>query len=230
MANGHRTRLLMATLLFWATASHLKTLGQDGREYLSIGSDHSGLCFGNALRYNGARLGFNDSSSVVNGINMSLLSRIGSMNGLRLGLAKSTSGTTNGISVNGLVDHSIRTNGLAITTLNLESRKLNGLGIAVAISVDTLNGFAAGVGIGPPFHDIQGTVLNGLIVGLGIEAERTNGLMVALVSSSATKHCGVSVAGYNKATELHGFQFGLLNYAGNNPKLLRWLPILNFHP
>jgi hypothetical protein len=31
------------------------------------------------------------------------------------------------------------------------------------------------------------------------------------------------------ARSLHGVQFGVLNYAGNNPLLLRLLPLLNLH-
>ena len=40
---------------------------------------------------------------------------------------------------------------------------------------------------------------------------------------------GISIALYNRTKELHGVQFGLLNYTENNPKGLRILPFINLH-
>ncbi|MFQ5629833.1 MAG: LA_2272 family surface repeat-containing protein [bacterium] len=34
---------------------------------------------------------------------------------------------------------------------------------------------------------------------------------------------------FNFAKKLKGFQIGFLNYAGNNPKWLRLLPLMNVH-
>jgi len=39
----------------------------------------------------------------------------------------------------------------------------------------------------------------------------------------------LSIGIFNHATELFGVQFGLVNYAENNPEYLRILPLLNFH-
>lgn len=226
---GHQIPRLFAAMVILIHITGYDVAGQDGRQYLSLGSDHGGLCFGNALRYDGVRVGFHDSSTVVNGMNLSCVSHIGSMNGLHIDLLGGGSATTNGVSLAGFVNHSVRINGVALTTIWIGCSRLNGAGTAFFVDVDTLNGFGAGFAIGPTREVAQGR-LNGLVIGGLIAAERTNGLMIAILASRAKRHCGVSVAGFNQATELHGVQFGLLNYAGNNPKLLRWLPFMNFHP
>ena len=40
---------------------------------------------------------------------------------------------------------------------------------------------------------------------------------------------GLSIALVNIAKDLNGVQLGLFNYAGNNSKWLRLLPLLNVH-
>ena len=40
---------------------------------------------------------------------------------------------------------------------------------------------------------------------------------------------GVSVGAYNITEQLHGFQFGLINYAHNNRKIFRLTPFFNFN-
>jgi hypothetical protein len=40
---------------------------------------------------------------------------------------------------------------------------------------------------------------------------------------------GITIGVFNRADELHGLQIGLLNHAGNNSGIFRWLPLLNAH-
>ena len=40
---------------------------------------------------------------------------------------------------------------------------------------------------------------------------------------------GLTIGIFNKAEELEGIQIGLLNHAGNNRGMLRWLPLINAH-
>ncbi len=40
---------------------------------------------------------------------------------------------------------------------------------------------------------------------------------------------GLTIGLVSYARRLHGLQLGLLNYAGNQPPALRWLPFVNFH-
>jgi hypothetical protein len=40
---------------------------------------------------------------------------------------------------------------------------------------------------------------------------------------------GIAIGVFNRAEELHGVQLGLLNRAGNNRGIFRWLPLLNAH-
>ena len=40
---------------------------------------------------------------------------------------------------------------------------------------------------------------------------------------------GLSIGLVNYSAQLKGVQLGLLNYAGNNPRWLRLLPLINIH-
>jgi hypothetical protein len=53
------------------------------------------------------------------------------------------------------------------------------------------------------------------------------GLSVGGVSRIHGEQHGISIALVNYAWEVNGWQFGLLNYAGNNPRGLRLLPLFN---
>jgi hypothetical protein len=55
------------------------------------------------------------------------------------------------------------------------------------------------------------------------------GLTVSPLTIVRGRQTGLSVGLLNGARELHGVQIGLLNYAGNNPLLLRLLPGMNVH-
>ncbi len=43
------------------------------------------------------------------------------------------------------------------------------------------------------------------------------------------KMSGISIGLLNTTSQLRGVQLGLLNYAGNNPRWLRLLPLVNLH-
>ena len=97
-------------------------------------------------------------------------------------------------------------------------------GMAMSAGVFASNGRMRGLGIGgvgAMVKDINGVVLGGLINGASSEGwsfrvytETTVGIQIGLLNF--TRH-------------LRGFQFGLLNYAGNNPKWAKLLPIMNIH-
>ena len=71
--------------------------------------------------------------------------------------------------------------------------------------------------------------LNGLaIAGISLKSDMLKGLAVSCVVNTNRTH-GVSIALFNRTKELHGLQLGLLNYAGNNRKGLKLLPLINLH-
>lgn len=191
-------------------------------KYFSIGSKTSGICFGNSSKYNGLRLNLWDKglnygdkeSERINGINISFAA---------------ISEETNGLQIGGIVAHTKKMNGLSIASIWQNSDKMNGLAVSFGINSDTLNGVFVGFGISPPNRNIDNRVINGLALGVFVGAEKVRGGAIGLFNSYSKKQIGISISVLNKTEELHGLQIGLLNYAGNNPKLLRWLPIINFH-
>ena len=62
-----------------------------------------------------------------------------------------------------------------------------------------------------------------------LRSEDFSGLGAAAYTRVTGRVDGLTIALFNYAAELHGVQIGLLNYAGNNPRGLRWLPLANAH-
>lgn len=201
--------------------------------HLNIGSKNNGLILGNSKRNNGLRLNFWDKDvDTINGINISGLSNSSRTNGLSIGLIANFDSTINGMSIAGLTGISKKINGIAIGGIGMVSGKINGLGISgLGVVGDTLNGlFCSYLGYYYLKRDSTNRI-NGVTLGIlsGSIAKDFNGLSVGIVFNDYIKQNGIAIAAFNKASELHGFQFGLLNYAGNNKKLFRWLPLLNFN-
>ncbi|MBP9079969.1 MAG: hypothetical protein KBF80_06935 [Flavobacteriales bacterium] len=184
-------------------------------KYLSIGSRTSGICFGNSSNYNGLRFNLLDNETErINGINISFLAM---------------TEKTNGVQIGGLAAHTTRINGLSLAPVWQNSEKSNGLGVSFGIDSDTLNGVFAGFAVAPPNANIDNRVINGLAMGVFVGAEKVRGMAIGLFHIYSKKQVGLSVSAINRTDDLRGLQIGLLNYAGNNPKLLRWLPLINFH-
>jgi len=62
-----------------------------------------------------------------------------------------------------------------------------------------------------------------------LRADDFDGFGAAAYSRVNGRMQGLVIGIFNYATELHGVQIGLLNYAKNNPRGLKLLPILNAH-
>jgi len=193
-------------------------------KYLSIGSKTSGICFGNSNKYNGLRLNLWDKglnygdkeSERINGINISF-AVIGKK--------------SNGIQIGGLVSHTERINGISISSIWHKAKKINGIATSFGINSDTLNGVFVGFGVAASDPKFPNKVINGIAGGIiAVGAEKVKGVTFCFFWCYSREHYGLSIAAYNKTDKLHGLQIGLLNYAGNNPKLLRWIPFINFHP
>ena len=56
-----------------------------------------------------------------------------------------------------------------------------------------------------------------------------NGAAVSAIYNQFDTLRGISISTVNLAHQLHGFEFGLINHAGNNRKPFRWTPFFNFN-
>lgn len=192
---------------------------------------------------------FKNENAVVNGVSIGLLPTAGSMqfinigllgigtahnnlNGLTIGgFIVGSGGNINGLSINGLVtmadgDNSV-ISGIVVSGLGIGARNaINGLAVGgVAIGTDgKINGIACSLAY------ISATKnFNGLAVTFGyLESEIYKGLAIAGYSKTNQMN-GLSFSLFNRTKELHGVQLGIINYAENNPKWLRIMPLINFH-
>lgn len=211
--------VLLIIFIGWNSYSQNDT---SATKYFSIGSKTAGVCFGNSKNFNGLRLSLWDmesnhgfkKSERINGVNISFAVVSSVMNGLQIG---------------GIGTYTKRTNGLSIASIWQTSEKMNGVAVSFGIDSDTLNGLFVGFGLSSPRRIIDDRVINGLAIGVFVAAEKIRGVAIALGESYSKKQIGISISASNKTDELHGLQIGLINYAGNNPRLLRWLPLINFH-
>jgi hypothetical protein len=200
--------------------------------YFRLGTEKSGICFGNSQKYNGMRFNLEDRNvSVINGLNLSGLSGSNRLNGISVGLLISGDSVSNGIEIGGLVARTKYHNGLAFGTFGLSCAKLNGVGISgLNVSGDTLNGLFIGLfGVLSLNSRDTVSVINGFAAGGGVIAGRMNGMAFSYILNMFNDQNGVSVGGINVTKELHGFQFGLINCALNNRKFFRWTPLFNFN-
>ena len=80
----------------------------------------------------------------------------------------------------------------------------------------------------PSYISSQNAFRGFAITGGYFHSGELKGVVVAGYAN-ISKTNGASIALYNRTKVLHGIQLGLLNYAGNNSKGLRMLPIINLH-
>lgn len=191
---------------------------------------------------------YNNRDAVVNGISFGIIptaSRMGlinigvlgvgtsnnNLNGFSFGgLGIGSGGNVNGLSIGGLLimadGDSSRISGISIAGLGLGAKKtINGIGVAgLIVGTDgDINGMTTSLIYISCEKNYRGIAFTGYL-----KSYKYSG--VAIVGYSRTSQLfGLSVALYNRTDELHGVQIGLLNYAGNNPKGLKYLPALNLH-
>jgi hypothetical protein len=160
----------------------------------------------------------------INGVNLTGIGDCRLVNGVSVGLLGGSNGETNGVSIGGVLNTNGTMNGIAIGAWNLGQDR-NGLGIALIDMIDSLNGVSVGV-----WSVYSERVLNGLAIGgFAVQTNRLNGVAIASLYNNCETQNGVTIGSFNRAINLHGVQIGLLNYAGNNPRGLRWLPFFNCH-
>ena len=185
-----------------------------------------------------------NKDATINGISIGVITSLKRMQPLNifiLGAAGVES--LNGISVAGIGIASARINGLGIGGAMLGGEVINGITVSglfsfcensingfnisglAALSSGDINGIAAG---------IAGVYSAGTIRGMAItagylKAGRTMGFTFSGYANINQVN-GLSIAIINRTKELHGLQIGILNFAGNNRRGLRLIPIINLHP
>ena len=109
-----------------------------------------------------------------------------------------------------------RVNGIAAGLIGPEAQEINGLALGL-------------LGVGA-HGNVRGIALGGLGVGAGDDITGISlGFRGRHPEIRTQRFTGLSIGGFNCAEELHGLQLGILNYAGNNPRWARWLPVVNVH-
>jgi len=183
--------------------------------------------------------------SIVNGISTGIIPTCGTMNGINSGVLRvfamkemngvsfsvlnlNSKGNINGLSVSGLITQCDILSGFVVSGIAAAGTGgINGLalgGLIVSSDRSDINGVAATLGVLYCGNDFNGVGLSGVY----LKSKIFRGVSITGYSDSY-KMFGLSVALYNRTRELHGMQIGLLNYAGNNRKGLRYLPLVNIH-
>lgn len=240
----HRSSIILCLIL----GVSLFLCGQT--QFVSIGTQRSGLCLGNSPVYHGIRFNLVDKDvHRIHGLNISCISEAIILNGIALGLAgggnpDSLCSASNGMFVGGLFGRYSKLNGVGVAGLSLIGDTLNGLFLApfgVSGSSDKKNairGVAMGVVGSASASDFKGVALlgvcdadsfEGVYVGGGIHSIRLRGFSLGGIASIADRMDGMFISGINLTHELHGVQLGWINYAGNNQRFLRWIPLMNMH-
>lgn len=107
---------------------------------------------------------------------------------------------------------------------------IRGLAIGgLAVGAPTMRAIVFGSAVGG--YDITGGVLAPFYFriesGDNVDLGRVKGVTISAFNHIKGEQFGLSIGLLNYAWELNGWQVGVLNYAGNNPKGLRLLPLMN---
>ena len=150
----------------------------------------------------------------------------GNINGISIsGLANETGGNINGINLNGLWTEAAGISGIAFSGFALGADKVNGISFgSLVVGSGEINGISSSLVYLDCYNDFRGI---GVTPGY-LKSKTFYGIGIAGYSNT-NKMVGLSIALYNRTDELHGLQVGLLNYAGNNKKGLRKMPLINIH-
>jgi hypothetical protein len=153
----------------------------------------------------------------------------------------------NGIAAGGFAVYSAEINGIPVCpVLVAATNSIRGLTVAgLYAGGDTESPEVEMDGLTIAGFFIKGKVINGVPVSLGLIncSNKLNGLAITAISIKSDILNGAALAGivntkttngltiaiFSRTNDLHGVQIGLLNYAGNNRKGLKMLPVVNLN-
>lgn len=241
-----KTILFILAFVVYALGLHAQD-SLSNNHSLNFPTNHYGISIGNSRVFNGIRLNVAESNvKTINGINITCCAKSDKnteavVNGISLGFLP-TGGTFRFLNIGLLgvgAHHSIKGVTCAGVVIG-SSGSLKGFSASGIVTIsDTISGFTvAGLLVGS--QKANGIIVSGLAVlskedikGITLtpgylQSDKLNGLAVAgYNNTNQTK--GITVAVINRTKSLHGIQLGLINYAANNPKWLRVLPLINLH-
>ncbi len=205
------------------------TVAQDPGVKIAAGD--AGIGFGDVPRLDGLRFNFRDRAlERLRGVNVTLWQQHeesrGAVYGLALGLPTTGAWDLHGIGVGAGVSAGQDLSGLALGGLGVgvggEARGLLLGGIGAAASGVAIGGLGVGIGSG-----------RGLVIAPGyfkVDEDGTfRGLSVSAYNDVRGTQRGVAIGILNIASELHGWQIGLINIARNKGSF-SVLPLMNHHP
>lgn len=241
-------KLQFILIIFLAGCPHLLLAQGDSSDgkALNFPSGRYGISFGNSHNFTGIRINLSDKdveaihglnvtlwlprsnkNAVVNGISFGLIPNGGKMRPVNLGIiGLGASQSLSGLSVSGFFLGSDKINGVSLSGLYTEGKIINGLACSGLFlsSNRNINGLAI-----CPVAIWSEKDFSGVALTIGyLNTANLKGLSVAGYANTL-KTNGVSIALFNRTKELQGIQLGVMNYAGNNPKGLRILPLVNLH-
>jgi hypothetical protein len=113
--------------------------------------------------------------------------------------------------------------GFNVCLLKSQVRSSRGFSVGF-VNKDSLN-----VGCTFGHFSNTGDVRDGIVAaGVFVNVTNVRGISIAPVNKTG-KLVGLAFGLSNCTKKLRGIQFGLINYVGNNPKGLRWMPCMNMH-
>src|SRR5262245_6258327 len=213
---------------------------QDSPTFPDDGSDPSTSNVFRGVRFSLAE----DRVHRVDGVNLSLWEagdhHFGNVRGMSLGVTRVSASSVDGVAIAPMRVEAQVFRGVAVGGLSLAGGPLTGVLIGgLAAGSEALTGLAVG-GLGVGADAIHGIAVGGLalagsdayglcIGGAAMVCRQLHGFGAGAYCQVLYDQTGVIVGLLNVSQRLHGVQFGLLNYAGNNPRLLRILPFVNAH-
>lgn len=233
-------KMLTYTCLFIFLVLPITLFAQNKR--LLLGTNNTGIAFGNSFKTNGIRFNFWDKaikksngisiaiksqSYSSNGIGLGLLLMLDSLsNGIRIGGIAASAEKSNGLLIGGIASGGSHLNGIEIGGLVMAAKKINGVGVSCIVIADTMNGFFTGV------HGLFSRQNQGFLKGVSLSAfvcrlQKLNGLSLAALTNIKEQH-GVTIGLYNYTKNLQGIQFGLWNVAMNKNRFKK-IPFVNFN-
>ena len=165
-----------------------------------------------------------------------------SLTGLSLSLGGTYSARLRGMAIGGLGGGGEDLRGIIAGGFFVACQKLDGVASSLGgIGGESLDGIMlAGLGLGAS-ERIRGIGIGGCLVfapeATGITVGALNGLYIDRIDLEDFLHfrmvnqqfTGLAIGLVNYSARLRGVQLGLFNYAGNNPRWLRLLPLVNVH-
>ena len=209
----------------------LSLVGADGAELSGV---NVGLVYAHGARLlrgvNVGGLAAGGDSGRVQGITAAGIFILAKeLTGINVGGVAVVGQRVRGVNVAGAVVHGRRVEGVSASGWSVHGGAGGLTGVQVGLigagGEGPVRGITAGGLLVIGERDVSGVAASFLMV----RAQELNGVAVSAHNRVRGTQRGLTVGLLNRTRQLRGVQLGLLNEAENNPRLLRWLPLVNVH-